>query len=116
MDKQEFNDGVPAVPKMRTFKGDLSVKTIMETYCECCFGNVEPTQIRCNKETWRKLLHKMIDVADPRYGGMMLMRINAASVVYDPEVPEGQLHFDVPADNGRFGAILELDVESASNL
>lgn len=94
-----------SINRARAFNGDLSYKSIMETYCECVFGSIEPTQIRVNKETWRKLMHKLIDMMDPRGP----MQISNARIVYDPEVPEGVLLFYVPDNFERYGALLYLD-------
>lgn len=94
-----------AISRKRCFYGTLSYKFIIETYAECCFGKVHPTQIRANVETWRKLMHLIIDLSDPRYP---VGRIQDADVVYDPDTPENVLHFHVPENCERMGALLYL--------
>ena len=94
---------------MRTFQApDITYKSIMETAAECTFGNFGPTELRCNEEMWRRTMHFMVDLCDPRMPLIFGFICSTAKVVYDPAVPDNAIDFYVPHDNEKYGARLEL--------
>lgn len=95
--------------RMRTFTAtDISYKALMQTGAECTFGNFGPTELRVNEDMWRRLMHFMVDLADPRLPLVIGFICSTARIVFDPDIPDNTIDFYVPYDNEKYGARLEL--------
>lgn len=82
---------------------------ILEVFAECCVGSLNPTRVRGNERSIRRLLKLIVEHADLRLLPTLKVHVawnGGAQPVYDPTIPEGRLLFEVP-DHPEYSAILE---------
>jgi hypothetical protein len=74
----------------------------METYLECCFWDVHPTEIRVGLHTFQRVLE-----ITQRW-----TNFEDATIRPNRDTPEGILHFYVPENDEKYGALLYLKESS----